>query len=588
MSTFYLDYELGNDATTATPLGWWSVAYTNGNGTQPPSDNQATGVTSGQTAKVTVVTVSSGTWAGGNAAGTIYWYGMSGAFVAETLTFANGATCSIGGAFTYCAWKTFGSGATAARIAPGDTIRIKKSTDPEDLGVTGKWTDTPNVLQTTTSISSSTNASPIEITCAGHSLVTGDVVFITGHNTNLAANGHWKITYVSGTKFTLDGSTGSGVGANTGTFIKFNHHTVTVSGAKTATIDRGQLAWTAQNSSVITQSTTYIKHGRYAQQIAKTTPVANTKYAYKTITSTDYSSYQNISLWLNNSAAIVANSWKICLCSDTVGAVIVDTFTIPATTGTGKPRCLNIPKDGGGNLGSAIRSIALYSSSTTPATNTLTISTVIATTTGGLNLTSLISKSSAAKDSNEGFYPIQSISEDGLVIALDNHPATYAGAVNTQFGNGYVGTSETVQLYKRETIKTTVPASVTTGVHIPSESGADTNYISYEGGFDSATNIQNGETFFDGQQEWGYGLFVDSIYYNRFNYLNFSRYNYGVYLSDANGAIIDNLNNVTANNNGIYIDNTTGMTVVTIRNILNNNAPINIYRSKINTYFIRI
>lgn len=66
-------------------------------------------------------------------------------------------------------------------------------------------------------ITSSTNASPIEITTGTHGYATGDKVSIIGHTTNTAANGQWTITVVSSTKFTLDGSTGNGVGGATGT-----------------------------------------------------------------------------------------------------------------------------------------------------------------------------------------------------------------------------------------------------------------------------------------------------------------------------------------------------------------------------------
>lgn len=38
------------------------------------------------------------------------------------------------------AWKTITSGATAARIAPGDTIRIAKSPDPTSIG-NATWTN---------------------------------------------------------------------------------------------------------------------------------------------------------------------------------------------------------------------------------------------------------------------------------------------------------------------------------------------------------------------------------------------------------------------------------------------------------------
>jgi hypothetical protein len=138
---FYLDYANGNDATTATPLGWWSVAYTNGNGTTPVANETAQGGTSGSSAKLTIApTVSGGSWGAGTAAGTLYWYGKSAPFVAETLTFSiGGATCSIAADFTYCAWKTFTNGATAARIAAGDTIRTRKSDDPASVGQ-AQWT----------------------------------------------------------------------------------------------------------------------------------------------------------------------------------------------------------------------------------------------------------------------------------------------------------------------------------------------------------------------------------------------------------------------------------------------------------------
>jgi hypothetical protein len=38
-------------------------------------------------------------------------------------------------------WKTFNSGATAARVAPGDVIRIKASPEPTSLGITATWTN---------------------------------------------------------------------------------------------------------------------------------------------------------------------------------------------------------------------------------------------------------------------------------------------------------------------------------------------------------------------------------------------------------------------------------------------------------------
>jgi hypothetical protein len=70
-------------------------------------------------------------------------------------------------------------------------------------------------------ISSSSSATPIEITTgAPHGYATGDTVAIEGHG-NAAANGLWQITKTSSTKFTLDGSVGSASGGATGYAINY-------------------------------------------------------------------------------------------------------------------------------------------------------------------------------------------------------------------------------------------------------------------------------------------------------------------------------------------------------------------------------
>ena len=55
------------------------------------------------------------------------------------------------------------------------------------------------------------NASPIQITCAGHGLLTGaSGVIIAGVLGNTAANGVWTITDVIADTFKLTGSSGNG------------------------------------------------------------------------------------------------------------------------------------------------------------------------------------------------------------------------------------------------------------------------------------------------------------------------------------------------------------------------------------------
>ena len=69
-------------------------------------------------------------------------------------------------------WKTFSLGASAARIGPGDTIRIMASPAPTSIG-NATWTG--GGRPGSVGISSSTNATPIVITTSSATgLVTGD------------------------------------------------------------------------------------------------------------------------------------------------------------------------------------------------------------------------------------------------------------------------------------------------------------------------------------------------------------------------------------------------------------------------------
>jgi hypothetical protein len=71
-------------------------------------------------------------------------------------------------------------------------------------------------------ILSSTNASPIVLTMSNPSTAqTGDTCVVDGHLVNTAANGRWTVTRVDSTHFALNGSTGNGVGANTGYLVDY-------------------------------------------------------------------------------------------------------------------------------------------------------------------------------------------------------------------------------------------------------------------------------------------------------------------------------------------------------------------------------
>jgi hypothetical protein len=73
------------------------------------------------------------------------------------------------------------------------------------------------------SIASSTNASPIHVTFSAPTTIQDqDTIEIEGHATNTAANGQWVATKVSTTVYSLNGSTGNGVGGATGYAIDYS------------------------------------------------------------------------------------------------------------------------------------------------------------------------------------------------------------------------------------------------------------------------------------------------------------------------------------------------------------------------------
>jgi hypothetical protein len=93
-----------------------------------------------------------------------------------------------------------------------------------------------------TALSSGTNgnitdasfAAPIQITSAGHGLLTGAIVKVSGVGGNTAANGLWTITVTGANTFTLDGSSGNSTYTGSGTW-NAGISTITYNGVPTTT-----------------------------------------------------------------------------------------------------------------------------------------------------------------------------------------------------------------------------------------------------------------------------------------------------------------------------------------------------------------
>jgi len=424
-------------------------------------------------------------------------------------------------------WKTLTSGRTAVRIVAGDETRMMASKEPTSIG-NAKWSDwfsDGTRPYTTVAIASSTNSSPIEITTSTpHNLVDGDFVNINAHTTNTFANGIWKITWVSATKFTLNGSTGNGVGGASGTALYFSNRIVELATPCTAKIADCSLqegAWTASANVTTSVNTTSYKAQYGSAEIAIGASFTTGKAAYFATGTLDLSGYQQLSLTLIQTAGTVLadSDITIKLCSDTIGDTAVNTINLKS------PKALNVWStftiDTGGALGASIQSVALYVNTDSGA-QTIRIGQLVgvkaASADDSLSLTSLIGKSS--ESSIHGWWPIMSIR--GSIVLLDSYyPSTsIANETSNASPKGYVGTSESAAAtLKREPIVQDVVASGAQTQFITQEAGTQAAPHTISGGWNRTDmSTQTGQTWFDSVNSNVTAMYVQSAWTNVDNF----------------------------------------------------------------------
>lgn len=518
-----------------------------------------------------------------------------GAYIAWT---AGGTTIGTftpnGGQSWTDAWSTITSGVTAARHQAGDIIKLAKSPTPYSIGA-AQWTDqdvTLPVAKTISSIADNGSGKPRFLTSAPHGFSDGDCVYNYAIATSGQGiyNGTFKITYVDATHYDIlaipFGATA------TGSCINVNRLCVKLDTPRTKTITRCQSAWTGVNNGTATADNgTFNKDGYYAAKIVCTAGGATgTLQAYYNLPSTlNLAAYSSVTFWIYNTVAILGTHWTINLCSGVNGTTTVNTITIPAIPSTARGVPITIST---GALGTSIASIALYSGSVYLA-NTMYLSDILAC--NDLSLTSLISKNqleqstvSSTNKGNEGWYGIQSISEDGLVIRLDNDTNTIASTGITSRGYGYSGATEKVATYAKETIKTAMGAGATTQIQAIQKAGVIGSNIIYQAGYNITNNIQDGETTFDTQNGNGYGIYINAMSYVTVNLISTVRYNYAYYLSNAFYNIIQTISN--SNNNTSYGISLNSSYNNIIQNIINtnNNTSFGLYLTLSNNNTINI
>jgi hypothetical protein len=372
----------------------------------------------------------------------------------------------------------------------------------------------------TSCTASNPSGSITRINKTGHGLVTGAVVDLTLFTAWL--NGAWKITVVDADNFDLDDATWQATADPSGTvtprggsswadawqtvnsgataariqpgdFFKFpktpatstgvnatftaNSKTVTLASALTKTVTNASTGWTA--SANITLSTTATrKIGASALVVTPGAAFTTGKVCYIGLGGTqDFSAYEKLSFWFRPTTGTIISSgtYKICLCSDTTGDVIVNEMNIPATIANSSHHTMVC--DYGAALGSSIQSVAIYANSD-PGTTAFSVENIVAA--------NDFTHRSFFGWQGDCFYVPQSIDETTVII----------DSVNTALGGrGWYGTTGTNTMH----IVNPYVSAVTSNFMAINEQGSPPAKSTYSGGWDTSSGLQDGYTYFHSQ-----------------------------------------------------------------------------------------
>jgi len=184
----------------------------------------------------------------------------------------------------------------------------------------------------------------------------------------------------------------------------------------------------------------------------------------------------------------------------------------------------------------------------------------------GLTLQSMVSKNtleistvSDANYGNEGWICLQSITgqgsvNNGRILLIDQGPNTYGNA-----GRGYFGVTESTTIYKRETIKPTLPLNSTL------------YSILVQGGYNISTNLIDGITFADGLSGGYVGLYRIGVT-TKISHFSFVRTWNAFQNVSESGTLLFSTDCSHNNNNGIC-DNTDKRSIIgTVINCNNNSG----------------
>lgn len=257
--------------------------------------------------------------------------------------------------------------------------------------------------------------------------------------------------------------------------------TVTLTSAVTKDVTEGLNGTWTVSANVTASNSTNRKHGASCESLAIAAGFTTGKVAYASIYgggTQNFSAYQKMSLWFSANATVAASTFRVCLCSDAIGDVIVDSFYIPAIA-TGLANVL-VPLviDKGSACGASIQSVAIYAD-VDPGTVTIRVNNCFTTNT--LNLTSIIGTTGKV------WWSVRSIL--GTTVLIDQ-----ANTNDNSTGRGWYGVNTTETIYYRDPFQGTSGSNIFTTQDAGTVTGG---YINYIGGWDTGSNTRTGMTIID-------------------------------------------------------------------------------------------
>lgn len=274
----------------------------------------------------------------------------------------------------------------------------------------------------------------------------------------------------------------------TGTLTLGGSTITALSGGANIGITTCEAAWTAAANVTCTTSTAAFTQGARSASMAVAAGFTTGIIAYFATGTLDLSTMQQINFSIQANAVIAANTIRIDLCSDAVGAVAVDSFTIdhaldPANTWN------FIVRDKASALGSAIASISMVAL-LDPGTTTILIDGVFASKAASANdcitLHSVLSDSAAPSTLYSNWFAITYATATTITFrgypgatTFQSLPSTYRGTTGAK--NIYV--SQAIpHLYRTTSDYNVIGTAGTAAARIGISGGWDTTDMSTQTG----------------------------------------------------------------------------------------------------------